>query len=104
MQAGAEAPLPIAAMLVLPAELTHRQARAVLQVLRRGVLALPSGARAVVDARALTQFDTSALAVLLECRRTALARGQTFAVQGLAPALASMAVLYGVQDLLPAAD
>ena len=75
MQAGADAPLPPPAMLVLPAELTHRQARAVLQVLRRGVLALPPGARAVVDARALTQFDTSALAVL-----------------------------YGVQDLLPAAD
>ena len=71
MQAGADAPLPPPAMLVLPAELTHRQARAALQALHQGVLALPPGARAVVDARALTQFDTSALAVLLECRRTA---------------------------------
>ena len=102
MQAGADAPLPPPAMLVLPAELTHRQARAVLQVLRRGVLALPPGARAVVDARALTQFDSSALAVLLECRRTALSAGRGFMVKALPPALASLAGLYGVQELLPA--
>ena len=91
-------------MLVLPTEITHRQARAALGALRQGVAALPSGAHVVVDARALAQFDSSALAVLLECRRTALARGQTFAVKGLAPALASMTVLYGVDALLPAAD
>lgn len=58
----------------------------------------------VVDASALTAFDSSALAVLLECRREALAVGKTFAVQGLPPALRGMAGLYGVGTLLaPAA-
>ena len=53
----------------------------------------------VVDASALQVFDSSALAVLLECRREALSLGKTFAVQGLPAALMGMAGLYGV-DLL----
>ena len=56
----------------------------------------------VVDAGALTTFDSSALAVLLECRRTALFEGRGFMVKALPPALASLAGLYGVQELLPA--
>ena len=56
----------------------------------------------VVDAGALATFDTSALAVLLECRRTALFDGRGFMVKALPPALASLAGLYGVQELLPA--
>ena len=45
-------------------------------------------------------FDTSALAVLLEFRREALAAGLGFAVQGLPQALQGMAGLYGVDGLL----
>ena len=55
------------------------------------------------DASALQVFDSSALAVLLECRRHALAAGKTFAVHALPPALAGMATLYGVAELLAAA-
>lgn len=54
----------------------------------------------VVDASALQVFDSSALAVLLECRRSALAAHQPFAVHGLPPALAGLAALYGVSELL----
>ena len=54
----------------------------------------------VVDASAMAVFDSSALAVLLECRREALSVGKTFAVQGLPPALRGMAGLYGVGTLL----
>lgn len=54
----------------------------------------------VIDAGALAVFDTSALAVLLECRRAVLDEGRSFAVQGLPQALAGMAGLYGVDDLL----
>jgi phospholipid transport system transporter-binding protein len=86
-------------MLALPPELTHRQARATLQQLL-AALAAATGDEACVDARALRVFDSSALAVLLECRRTALAAGRRFAVQGLPPGLAGMAGLYGVQDLV----
>ena len=86
-------------MPVLPPELTHRQASATLQQLLAALAAAP-GEEAYVDARALRVFDSSALAVLLECRRAALAAGRRFAVQGLPPGLTGMAGLYGVQDLI----
>lgn len=87
------------AMLVLPAKLTSRQATASLALLLKDLRA-DSGGAVVVDAQALAVFDTSALAVLLECRREALSARKTFSVLGLAPALASMAALYGVDGLL----
>ena len=58
---------------------------------------------AIADASALTSFDSSALAVLLECRREAQAMGKTFSVRGLPTRLRSLAALYGVGELLPAA-
>ena len=88
-------------MLVLPAELTHRQASDALRMLLQALKAQREP-QVVVDAGALTTFDTSALAVLLECRRTALFDGRGFMVKALPPALASLAGLYGVQELLPA--
>ena len=87
-------------MLVLPAELTHREAaacaRMLLQALRKH-----DGPSLVADATALTAFDSSALAVLLECRREALGVRKTFSVRGLPPRLRELAVLYGVAELLP---
>lgn len=89
-------------MLVLPPEITHRQASATLAMLLQGLRA-DRGPQLVIDAGALQVFDSSALAVLLECRREALAECKTFSVRGLPTALAGMAVLYGVAELLPAA-
>ena len=96
---------PVAA---LPAELTHRQARQTLDALQAQLRTSSSkGSTAtsgwVVDASALQVFDSSALAVLLECRRSALAAQQPFAVRGLPSALAGLAAMYGVAELLPAA-
>ena len=88
-------------MLVLPAELTHRQASDALRMLLQALKAQREP-QVVVDAGALATFDTSALAVLLECRRTALFDGRGFMVKALPPALASLAGLYGVHELLPA--
>jgi phospholipid transport system transporter-binding protein len=88
-------------MLVLPSELTHRQASACLGMLRRA-LQVHREPSVVLDAHALTVFDSSALAVVLECRRQALSDGKRFSVVGLAPPLQAMAVLYGVQGLLAA--
>ena len=88
-------------MLVLPSELTHRQASATLAMLLQGLRA-DNGPQLVVDAGALQVFDSSALAVLLECRREALSERKAFAVKGLPAALAGMAALYGVAELLPA--
>ncbi|NMM78083.1 anti-anti-sigma factor [Acidovorax sp. SRB_14] len=89
-------------MLVLPSELTQRQARGALGMLLQGMRGR-TDAQLVVDASALQVFDSSALAVLLECRREALAARQAFAIKGLPPALARMAALYGVAPLLPSA-
>jgi phospholipid transport system transporter-binding protein len=89
-------------VLVLPAELTHEQAVACCRMLTQGLRSQPGDA-VVADAGALTRFDSSALAVLLECRRGALARGKSFGVARLPARLRELAVLYGVAELLPAA-
>ena len=89
-------------MLVLPAELTHAEATACCRMLAQALRTEP-GREAVVDASALRRFDSSALAVLLECRREALAQGKSFAVNQLNPRLRALATLYGVAVLLPEA-
>jgi phospholipid transport system transporter-binding protein len=89
-------------MLMLPAELTHAQATASMRLLAQG-LRQQSDAVVVADADALVRFDSSALAVLLECRREALAQGKTFSVRALPARLRELAGLYGVGELLPAA-
>jgi phospholipid transport system transporter-binding protein len=88
-------------MLVLPAELTQREASACL-----AQLLSQFGTEPVVqaDASALTRFDSSALAVLLACRRACLKAGRTFKVCGAPPQLQQLARLYGVTDLLIAAS
>lgn len=53
-----------------------------------------------VDGSALELFDSSALAVLLECRRMAHARGRSFLVQALPDKLRALAQLYGIDTLL----
>ena len=86
-------------MLLLPAELTHAQASACARMLSQALRARPETA-VVADAAALERFDSSALAVLLECRREALAVGKTFSVSNLTPRLRELAGLYGVAELL----
>ena len=89
-------------MLTLPAVMTQAQA---LETMRGLKVQMASQAEDVVlDATALTQFDSSALAVMLACRRTALAAGKTFAVHGLPARLGQLAGLYGVAELVPAAS
>lgn len=86
-------------MLVLPSELTHRQATACLRMLVQG---LPSqtGSAVMVDAASLKLFDSSALSVLLEFRRASLALGKCFEIRNLSPRLVDLARLYGVAELL----
>jgi len=87
-------------VLVLPAELTHAQASACVRMLVQA-LRSASGTEVVADASALQRFDSSALAVLLECRREALVLGRQFAVSQLPARLRALAALYGVAGLLP---
>ena len=85
--------------LQLPRELTYRQARECLLSLRPQVTAF-AAPQVPVDASAVKVFDSSALAVLLACRRAALEAGKQLVVSGLPKGLKSMAVLYGVDGLL----
>jgi phospholipid transport system transporter-binding protein len=78
------------------ATLTHESAKAALSA---GLAQIASGATAV-DCAPLTQFDSSALAVLLAWQRAASQRGATLSVVNLPAALASLARAYGVDSLL----
>jgi phospholipid transport system transporter-binding protein len=89
-------------MLVLPEQLTHEQAEACSRMLEQALRKLADPV-VLVDASALKIFDSSALAVLLECRREALAAGKELAVSALPTRLRKLATLYGVAELLPAA-
>ncbi len=88
-------------VLNIPSELTNIQATAVLQRLGEQ-LAAESGPALTVDASAMERFDSSALAVLLQLRRDALALGKSFTVKGLPERLRALAGLYGVAELLTA--
>jgi phospholipid transport system transporter-binding protein len=87
-------------MLVLPAELTHVQAEVCLKMLLDAARA-ERQPQVVIDGAALTRFDSSALAVLLACRRECISDGKGFAVRALPPRLRELARLYGVVELLP---
>ena len=88
-------------MLTLPDVLTHDLTAQFAPGLRALVQAQP--AQVVVDASALQTFDSSALAVLLACRREALSADKSFAVHALPARLRQLATLYGVAELVPAA-
>ena len=94
-----------AAALALPASLDHASAAEFVKLLPAAVDAChtKSGDEFVLDAHALTSFDSSALAVLLECRRQATAVHQGFSVNGAPERLMQLAALYGVAELFPAA-
>ena len=85
-------------MLALPAVLTHAQAGPCLEQLAAGMAAGPQ--HLVLDAQALQDFDSSALAVLLELRRACLRLGKQLTIEGAPVRLMHLATLYGVRALL----
>jgi phospholipid transport system transporter-binding protein len=58
------------------------------------------GGEAVLDASALAQFDSSALAVILACRRAVLVRGAHLRIKGLPERAQALAKVYGLSELL----
>ena len=86
-------------MLLLPAALTAREARDTQRLLAQALQREPESG-VVVDASNLQQFDTAALAVLLECQRQSQAFGKSFALRNAPAKLAALAKLYGVATLL----
>ena len=85
--------------LKLPITLLHDQANACLaHWVSQLPVTLPSAV--LLDASALTEFDSSVLAVLLGLRREVVLRDSALQVQGMSPRLRELAGLYGVIDLL----
>ncbi len=86
-------------MLLLPATVTMAEARDTLRMLTQAVSS-ETGEEVTLDASGMVRFDTSALAVLLECKRLAQANGQRFALVRVPSRLADLARLYGLDKLL----
>ena len=62
--------------------------------------AAAGGAPVVIDASALRDFDTSAVALLLEARRRGKRANVEVRIDGVPPKLVELARLYGVDELL----
>ncbi|MGE0097014.1 MAG: lipid asymmetry maintenance protein MlaB [Hydrogenophaga sp.] len=88
--------------MALPERLTLEEAVLTLQGLD-GRLAHQPDSTVVLDAAPLREFDSSALAVLLELRRRLQAQGRTLRVEGWPRRLQDLAGLYGVRELLAGA-
>ena len=87
------------AMTALPASLTLKDAQAVLESLRQS-FAADGGDVWRIDAAPVTQLDTSALAVLLECSRIAAAGKRKIAIVNPPARMTDLAHLYGVDEIL----
>ena len=74
----------------------------VTRVLEEGCAAIRAGASAV-DLKGVTELDSSLLAMLLAWLREASQAGRTLQVDNLPGGLITIAQLYGVDELLPAA-
>jgi phospholipid transport system transporter-binding protein len=87
--------------IALPAVLMQAQAQSVADGLVVALTTqLAQGGEAVLDASALGQFDSSALAVVLACRRAVLAKGAQLRITGLPERAQALAKVYGLSDLL----
>ena len=87
-----------ATTMALPATLTHAQAAAVAQQLQKTLLSAKQ--TCVLDASALQQFDSSALAVLLAVCRMAAQQSLALQIIGLPKRAVQLATLYGVSEIL----
>jgi len=85
----------------LPERLTLEEAGQTLAELG-AIVARQPGPTVSVDAAGLREFDSSAVAVLLELRRQLIAQGKSLRVVRWPGRLQALVALYGVQELLPA--
>lgn len=84
-------------MIALPGTVTLAEARVTLERLQP---LLAAAGDPVIDASALHELDSAAVAVLLECQRQARASGKVLRVTGAPAKLSQLAQLYGVAPLL----
>lgn len=86
-------------MFILPRRVTLVEAPTLTLQLRE-LLDHDQAQTVVVEAGALEQFDSSALAFLLECRREGLRRNRLLVLESVPAKLVALANLYGVGELL----
>ena len=89
------------AVLRLPTVLMHPEASA-CRVQLVQAMTVTQDRVVLLNASDLQEFDSSALAVLLACRREAQALGRSLQIEGLSDRLRELATLYGVLELLQA--
>lgn len=89
------------ALLALPDTLTMASATQALRGLEPALAGNGKAPLVEVDASALRDYDSAALAVLLQLRRSAQAAGGDLCIKGAPKLLAELAQLYGVDDALP---
>lgn len=83
--------------IALPERVTMTEARATLARLQP---LLAAADEPMINASALQELDSAAVALLLDCQRQAHARGKTLRVTGAPAKLSQLARLYGVEALL----
>lgn len=86
-------------MLTLPPTIGLAEAKDVMRPLQKAVASEPADCL-TLDASGLQQFDSAALAVVLECRRLATSSGRKFVLHAPPSRLRQLARLYGVAELL----
>jgi phospholipid transport system transporter-binding protein len=86
-------------LLTLPADLRHSNAAFCLSKLEAQIRNSPD-AEVEIQAGNLSDFDSSALAVLLGCRRQAESLSKTLKFKHFPTKLRELAMLYGVSELL----
>ena len=87
------------ALLILPADLRHGNAAACLAQLQFQIQS-STEKEVEIQAGALADFDSSALAVLMGCRREAESLSKSLKFKQFPAKLRELALLYGVSDLL----
>ncbi|MDH4052441.1 MAG: STAS domain-containing protein [Rubrivivax sp.] len=87
--------------LALPAAVTLDEMPAVLRSVT-GALGDGAAGPLVIDASAVQELDTSAVALLLHAGRLAAAQGRQVRLLGAPDKLLALARLYGIDSLLPA--
>ena len=87
------------ALLTLPADLRHSNAAACLAQLQSQIRS-STETQIEIQAGALSDFDSSALAVLLGCRREAESLSKSLQFKQFPAKLRELALLYGVSELL----
>ena len=87
------------ALLTLPPDLRHSNASDCLVKLRAQIRN-SHDLEVEIQAGQLTDFDSSALAVLLACRREAESLSKTLKFKQFPAKLRELALLYGVSELL----